>query len=336
MTLIQFKFTTLFVLFSFLNAFTQDINIGIKNIDIPEYPRGDYVPFTNCQFKEVTKFRFYVENRGADFNKSGKGIYGCVKIIRLSDNKLLLNEEKVLSFSGFTPGWFSFRFEAIDLSQPGLYEVSVESYITNTSDKSFEPIDSDYSDNIIKYYNQVYDPETLEKGKSHFFDFDNIETKKDLANLGWNFSYLPDSIRISKSGIAGSNALEFNLTKENNKRQVFTSPVHISEYVVMDFAFKLIDKNTGENITEELMSNQGLTAQVSFQKLCSSGYLFRQDLSSVEVTPLEDGFYKFAEIIDYYSEDQPIRGRFDFINKSDYKDVLIVLENVIIKPRDLK
>jgi len=36
------------------------INIGIKYITIPEHPRGDYVPFSNCPQDKVSKFEFRV------------------------------------------------------------------------------------------------------------------------------------------------------------------------------------------------------------------------------------------------------------------------------------
>src|SRR5690606_6633051 len=59
-------------------ALAQGINIGIKYITIPEHPRGDYIPFSNCPQDKVTKFEFRVENRGADFDKKGKAIFGAV------------------------------------------------------------------------------------------------------------------------------------------------------------------------------------------------------------------------------------------------------------------
>src|SRR5690606_22459480 len=62
----------------------QGINIGILSITMPEHPRGDYVPFSNCPQDKVTKFEFRVENRGADFDKKGKAIFGAVQIKRLS------------------------------------------------------------------------------------------------------------------------------------------------------------------------------------------------------------------------------------------------------------
>src|SRR5690606_41922609 len=113
------------------DTLAQGINIGIKYITIPEHPRGDYVPFSNCPQDQITKFEFRVENRGADFDKKDKVIFGSVQIKRLSDGAVLLNEEAVMEFRAFTPGWVRFRFDPIDLSQPGLYEVTVESYMVD-------------------------------------------------------------------------------------------------------------------------------------------------------------------------------------------------------------
>src|SRR5690625_1871270 len=140
-------------------ALAHGINIGIKYITIPEHPRGDYVPFSNCPQDKVSKFEFRVENRGTDFDKKDKAIFGSVQIKRLSDGTVLLNEEAVLEFRAFTPGWVRFRFDPIDLTHPGLYEVTVESYMVDLSaylkDKSVKPtpLDTDLSDNKVVYVN---------------------------------------------------------------------------------------------------------------------------------------------------------------------------------------
>lgn len=111
------RFILLFVCTLLLSYYvlSQEINMGFKSIEIPEYPSSDYIPFSNCPRKEVTKLQFRVVNRGDSFNKTGKAQFGSVQIKRLSDGAILLNEEGVYSFNGFTPGWRNFRFSPIDL-----------------------------------------------------------------------------------------------------------------------------------------------------------------------------------------------------------------------------
>ncbi|MBK6267310.1 hypothetical protein JKA74_19870 [Marivirga sp. S37H4] len=316
--------------------FSQEINIGIKSIDIPEYPRGDYVPFSNCPRSQVTKLQFRVENRGDNFNKAGKPQFGSVQIKRLSDGEVLLKEEAVYDFRGFTPGWMNFRFAPIDLSQPGLYEITVESYLidleTYKKDRSLKPIDSDMSDNKVTYLNRVFDPETLEKDKTYTFNFDDIETKKDLAQQGWNYSYLPDSLRISDKGINGSNAIEMNFTREKNKRKLFTPPVVVTKGAEIDLQFKLVDAKSGKNVTEELISSEGFKVLISFQDICSTGLKVTSTYSIPSARSTEDGYFKFPFILKYNGAGN-FRGQIEFSNLSEYQDLLLVIDNVEIIPR---
>lgn len=313
---------------------SQDINIGIKSITIPDHPRGDYVPFTNCQRDKITKLEFRFENRGDDFSKSGKGLYGSVQIKRMSDGLILLNEEVVNEFRSFTPGWVKFKFNPIDLTQEGLYEITVESYIIDLQayikDRSIKPIDSDLSDNKVTYINQVINTESLGKDKAYTFDFEGIQTKLDLAKQGWNFSYLPDSLRISEKGINGSTAIETNLARGINKRKLFTPPVAVTEGVEIDFQFKLIDANSGKNVTEELILSEGFKTIISLQDICSTGVKVTSTYSIPSTIPAGDGFFKFPFILKY-NDSGNFRGQIEFSNLSNYPDLLLVIDNVLVQ-----
>lgn len=318
-------------------ALAQGINIGIKSITMPEHPRGDYVPFSNCPQDQVSKFEFRVENRGADFDKKSKGIFGSVQIKRLADGTVLLNEEAVLEFRAFTPGWVRLKFDPIDLSQAGLYEVTVESYIIDLSaylkDKSLKPLDTDLSDNKVVYLNKVVDPASLETKEKHLFDFDGMQSTVELADQGWNYSYLPDSVQISNEGIKGSKAIEIHLHKGNkNKRKLYTPAMAMPEDVHLDFQFKLLDAQSGKNVTEELLSSETFKAEVSLQKICSTGVAvtFKHKVSDAQVT--EDGFFKFPRV-PVHQESENYRGQIEFSNLSGYPEILLVIDHVVVQPR---
>ncbi|WKK74105.2 hypothetical protein QYS49_20125 [Marivirga salinae] len=333
----KLNLSLILIVIFFMPVFAQDINIGIKSIDIPDYPRGDYVPFSNCPRSQVTKFQFRVENRGENFNKAGKPQFGSVQIKRLSDGEVLLKEEAVYDFKGFTTGWMNFRFAPIDLSQPGLYEITVESYLidleTYKKDRSLIPIDSDMSDNKVTYLNRVFDPETLEKDKTYAFNFDDIESKKDLTQQGWNYSYLPDSLKITEKGIDGSKAVVMNLPKGKNERKLFTPPVSVTNGIEIDFEFKLIDAKSGKNVTEELMVSEGFNAKVSFQDICSTGVKVTSTYSVAGARATKDGFFNFPFKLKYQTEGV-YRAQIEFSNMSNYKDLLLVIDNIKMGPKD--
>ncbi|MEC3879216.1 hypothetical protein [Parapedobacter sp. 10938] len=317
----------------------QGINIGIKSITIPEHPRGDYVPFSNCPQDKVSKFEFRVENRGADFDKKGKAIFGAVQIKRLSDGAVLLNEEAVLEFRAFTPGWVRFRFDPIDLSQPGLYEVTVESYMVDLpaylKDKSVKPkaLDTDLSDNKAVYVNRVLDPESLEAKEKHAFDFEGMQSTADLAGQGWNYSCLPDSVHISNEGVGDSKAIEVHLHRgDKNKRKLYTPTVAMPEDAQVDFQFKLLDAQSGKNVTEELMASETFKAAVSLQKICSTGVAvtYKHKVSDAQAT--EDGFFRFPHV-PVHQEPGNYRGQIEFSNLSGYPEILLVVDHVVVQPR---
>ncbi len=318
-------------------ALAQGVNIGIKSITIPESPRGDYIPFSNCPQDQVTKFEFRVENRGTDFDKKGKGIFGSVQIKRLADGAILLQEEAVLEFRGFTPGWVRFRFDPIDLSQAGMYQVTVESYLidlpTYIKDKSLKPLDTDLSDNKVVYLNKVIDPESLAENELQLFDFEGIQSGADLAAQGWNYSYLPDSLQLSKKGIGGSHSLEIHLHKETkNKRKLYTPSMAMPEDAHLDFQFKLLDAQSGKNVTEELISSEAFKAQISLQEICATGVVvtYTHKVSDAQVS--EDGFFKFPDV-PVNQEAGNYRGGIEFANLSDYPDLLLVIDHVILQSR---
>ena len=315
----------------------QGINIGIKYITIPEHPRGDYVPFSNCPQDQVTKFEFRVENRGADFDKKGKAIFGAVQIKRLSDGTVLLNEEAVLEFRAFSPGWVRFRFDPIDLSQPGLYEVTVESYMVDLpaylKDKSMKPtpLDTDLSDNKVMYVNRVTNNELLAENSLNRFDFEGMQSTRDLADQGWNFSHLPDSVQISNKGTGGSKAIAIHLHKgDKNKRKLYTPTISMVENQQVNFQFKLLDAQSGKNVTEELMSSETFKAEVSHQKFCAKGLevTFKHKVSDAQAT--EDGFFSFQPM-PVYQEPGNFRGQIAFINLSAYPEILLVIDEVIVQ-----
>lgn len=315
----------------------QGINIGIKYITIPEHPRGDYVPFSNCPQDQVTKFEFRVENRGADFDKKGKAIFGAVQIKRLSDGMVLLNEEAVLEFRAFSPGWVRFRFDPIDLSQPGLYEVTVESYMVDLpaylKDKSVKPtpLDTDLSDNKVVYVNRVTNNELLAENSLNRFDFEGMQSTRDLADQGWNFSHLPDSVQISNKGTGGSKAIAIHLHKgDKNKRKLYTPTISMVENQQVNFQFKLLDAQSGKNVTEELMSSETFKAEVSHQKFCAKGLevTFKHKVSDAQAT--EDGFFSFQPM-PVYQEPGNFRGQIAFINLSAYPEILLVIDEVIVQ-----
>lgn len=318
-------------------AISNGINIGIKSITIPEYPKGDYIPFSNCPQDKITKFEFRVENRGADFDKKGKAIFGAVQIKRLSDGMVLLNEEAVLEFKAFTPGWIRFKFDPIDLSQPGLYEVTVEAYMVDLSaylkDKSVKPmpLDTDLSDNKVVYVNRVTNNELLAENSLNRFDFEGMQSTRDLADQGWNFSHLPDSVQISNKGIGGSKAVVIHLHKgDKNKRKLYTPTMAMVENQQVNFQFKLLDAQSGENVTEELMSSETFKAEVSHQKFCAKGLevTFKHKVSDAQAT--EDGFFEFRPM-PVYQEAGNFRGQIAFINLSAYPEILLVIDEVIVQ-----
>ena len=318
-------------------ALAQGINIGIKSITMPEHPRGDYVPFSNCPQDQVSKFEFRVENRGADFDKKDKAIYGSIQIKRLVDGTVLLKEEAVLEFRAFTPGWMRFKFDPIDLSQAGLYEVTVKSYMVDLpsyiKDKSLKPLDTDLSDNKVVYVNRVLDPESLETKEKHVFDFEGIQSPIDLAEQGWNPSYLPDSVQTSDQGIGGSKAIEIHLHKGNkNKRKLYTPAMAMPEDAHLDFQFKLLDAQSGKNVTEELMSSETFKAEVSLQKICATGVAvtYKHKVSDAQAT--EDGFFKFPHV-PVHHERGNYRGQIEFSNLSSYPEILLVIDDVVVQPR---
>ena len=318
-------------------ALAQGINIGIKSITIPEYPRGDYIPFSNCPQDQITKFEFRVENRGADFDKKDKAIFGSVQIKRLSDGTVLLNEEAVLEFRAFTPGWVRFRFDPIDLSHPGLYEVTVESYMVDLpaylKNKSVKPtpLDTDLSDNKVVYVNRVTNNELLAENSLNRFDFEGMQSTRDLADQGWNFSHLPDSVQILNKGIGGSKAIAIHLHKgDKNKRKLYTPTVSMVENQQVNFQFKLLDAQSGKNVTEELMSSETFKAEVSHQKFCATGLevTFKHKVSDAQAT--EDGFFEFRPM-PVYQEAGNFRGQIAFINLSAYPEILLVIDEVIVQ-----
>src|SRR5690554_33859 len=318
-------------------ALAQGINIGIKYITIPEHPRGDYIPFSNCPQDKVTKFEFRVENRGADFDKKGKAIFGAVQIKRLSDGMVLLNEEAVLEFKAFTPGWIRFKFDPINLSQAGLYEVTVEAYMVDLpaylKDRSVKPkpLDTDLSDNKVVYVNRVTNNELLAENSLNRFDFEGMQSTRDLADQGWNFSHLPDSVQISNKGIRGSRAIAIHLHKgDENKRKLYTPTMAMVENQQVNFQFKLLDAQSGENVTEELMSSETFKAEVSHQKFCRMGVevTLKHKVSDAQAT--EDGFFEFRPM-PVYQEAGNFRGQIAFINLSAYPEILLVIDEVIVQ-----
>lgn len=321
----------------FSEALAQGINIGIKSITIPEHPRGDYVPFSNCPQDQITKFEFRVENRGADFDKKDKVIFGSVQIKRLSDGAVLLNEEAVMEFRAFTPGWVRFRFDPIDLSHPGLYEVAVEAYMVDLSaylkDKSVKPkpLDTDLSDNRVVYVNRVTNNELLVENSLNRFDFEGMQSRRDLADQGWNFSHLPDSVQISNQGTGGSKAIAIHLHQgDKNKRKLYTPTVSMAENEQVNFQFKLLDAQSGKDVTEELMASEGFSAEVSVQKICRTGVevTFKHNASDAQAT--EDGFFSFRPM-PVYQEAGNFRGQIAFINLSAYPEILLVIDEVIVQ-----
>src|SRR5690606_10456650 len=104
---------------------------------------------------------------------------------------------------------------------------------------SLKPLDTDLSDNKVVYLNKVVDPASLETKEKHLFDFDGMQSTVELADQGWNYSYLPDSVQISNEGIKGSKAIEIHLHKGNkNKRKLYTPAMAMPEDVHLDFQFK--------------------------------------------------------------------------------------------------
>jgi len=318
-------------------ALAEGINIGIRSITIPEHVRGDFVPFSNCPQDKITKFEFGVENRGNDFDKKNKGIYGSIQIKRLSDSTVMLNEHAVYEFRAFTPGWMRFRFDPIDLSQAGMYEVTAESYIIDLpayiENKSLEPMDTDLSDNKVVYLNKVVGPESLEEKAVHSFTFDGMQTVADLAAQGWNYSFLADSLRISEKGIGGAKSIEMHLHKGNkNKRKLYTPPMAMLEDAHLDFQFKLLDAESRKDITEELIASENFKAEVSIQKLCSTGVSVTLKHRVSDAEPTEDGFFRFP-VMPVHQDAGNYRGQIEFFNLSDYPEILLVISQVIVQHR---
>ncbi|WP_162633167.1 hypothetical protein [Echinicola strongylocentroti] len=316
-------------------ALAQGIDIGIKSITIPEYPRGDYIPFSNCPQDQVTKFEFRVENRGADFDKKGKGIFGAVQVKRLEDGALLLQEEAVLEFRAFTPGWVRFRFDPIDLSQVGLYEVTVESYLIDLSayikDKSLKPLDTDVSDNKVVYLSKVIAPASLSENSLQVFDFEGAQSEVDLAAQGWNYSYLPDSLLISNKGLGGSKAIEMHLHQgDKNKRKLFTPSMAMPEAAYLDFQFKLLDARSGKNVTEELISSEAFQAEISLQKICATGVEVTIKHKVSDALATADGFFKFPKV-PVHRDPGNYREQIAFTNLSDYPEILLVIDEVRVQ-----
>lgn len=318
-------------------ALAQGIDIGIKYITIPEHLRGDYVPFSNCPQDQVSKFEFRVENRGADFDKKDKAIYGSIQIKRLVDGTVLLNEEAVLEFRAFTPGWVRFKFDPIDLSQAGLYEVTVEAYMVDLpaylKNKSVKPkaLDTDLSDNKVVYINRVTSNELLAENSLNRFDFEGMQSTRDLADQGWNFSHLPDSVQISNKGIGGSKAIAIYLHEgDKNQRKLYTPTMAMLENQQVNFQFKLLDAQSGKDVTEELIVSEAFQAEVSIQQFCASGVAYSVKHKVSETQATEDGFFSFRPM-PVYQEPGNFRGQIAFVNLSAYPDILLVIDEVIVQ-----
>src|SRR5690606_27796629 len=150
-------------------------------------------------------------------------------------------------------------------------EVTVESYMIDLpaylKDKSLKPLDTDMSDNKVVYINRVTNDKLLAENSLNRFDFEGMKSTRDLADQGWNFSHLPDSVQISNKGIGGSKAIAIHLHQGNkNKRKLYTPPVAMPEDAQVDFQFKLLEAQSGKNVTEELMASEAFQAEVSLQK----------------------------------------------------------------------
>lgn len=184
-----------------------------------------------------------------------------------------------------------------------MYEITEESYLVDLElykeDKTLKPLDSNMPDNKITYLNRVFDPEILERDKISTFNFDDIKTKTELVQQGWNYSYLPDSLRISDKGINGSNAIEMNFTREKNKRKLFTPPVAVTKGAEIDLDFKLIDSKSGKNVTEELILSERFKALISFQDICSTAVKVTSTYSITSARSTEDGFFNFPFKLKY-------------------------------------
>src|SRR5690606_30699687 len=195
--------------------------------------------------------------------KKGKAIFGAVQIKRLSDGTVLLNEEAVLEFRAFSPGWVRFRFDPIDLSQPGLYEVTVESYMVDLpaylKDKSMKPtpLDTDLSDNKVMYVNRVTNNELLAENSLNRFDFEGMQSTRDLADQSWNSSHLRDSVEHCYKRTGGRKAIAIHRHEgDKTKRKPHTPTISLVEYQQVHFPFKLLDAQSGKHVTEELVSSE--------------------------------------------------------------------------------
>src|SRR5690606_23843808 len=218
-----------------------------------------------------------------------------------------------------------------------LYEVTVESYMVDLpaylKDKSMKPtpLDTDLSDNKVMYVNRVTNNELLAENSLNRFDFEGMQSTRDLADQGWNFSHLPDSVQISNKGTGGSKAIAIHLHKgDKNKRKLYTPTISMVENQQVNFQIKLLDAQSVKNVTEELMSSEPFKAEVSHQKFCAKGLevTFKHKVSDAQAT--EDGFFSFQPM-PVYQEPGNFRGQIAFINLSAYPEILLVIDEVIVQ-----
>ena len=98
----------------------------------------------------------------------------------------------------------------------------------------------------------------------------------------------------------------------------------------LDFQFKLLDAQSGENLTEELMSSETFKAEVSLQKICSTGVevTYKHKVSDAQL--MEDGFFKFPHV-PVHHEPGNYRGQIEFSNLSSYPEILLVIDDVAMQ-----
>src|SRR5690606_12964206 len=103
----------------------------------------------------------------------------------------------------------------------------------------------------------------------------------------------------------------------------YTPTMAMLENQQVNFQFKLLDAQSGKDVTEELIVSEAFQAEVSLQKICATGVVvtYKHKVSDAKAT--ENGFFKFPHV-PLHHEPGNYRGQIEFSNLSSYPEILLV------------
>src|SRR5690606_18051886 len=117
-----------------------------------------------------------------------------------------------------------------------------------------------------------------------------------------------------------------------NKRKLYAPPTAAPEDAHLDFQFKLLDAQSGKDVTEELIASEAFQAEISLQEICATGVAVTVKHKVSDAQATEDGFFKFPQV-PVHQESGNYRGQIAFSNQSAYPEILLVIDHVALQPR---